>query len=300
LHSTISNVDISRGESLFSKYGSNVRRIIGILKDPEEEEATYDLDVKSEAAEIAKDFSTILLRLERLDFKSKLSSDICCETEQSGAATAGFDHPNAISLQDSSHGCVPPSGGSTTSDFHDAHCAPIPWYRCRVVVRNYAHVRLSDPTRPPIQTHICSVSNPPSIPAPKAVLAGSNALRKIQPPFDFYWREPIFEGIDGLIRVGNTVRVLQYTTFSSHRSATKGLEEIRKIMNYIRGVDWHFDIVGPDLYIAKSARDSHKLTGRRAKTPIYASPLQIDILDKQMLERMLNEVNTYYLRMQKK
>jgi hypothetical protein len=159
---------------------------------------------------------------------------------------------------------------------------------------NYAHVRLSDPTRPPIQTHIRGVSTPPSIPAPMVVLAGSSALHKIQPPFDFYWRprEPNFEGIDGLIRVGNTVRVQQYTTSSSHRSATKGLEEIREIMNHIRDVDWALDIVGPDLSVAKSARDSHKLTGRWAKILIYASELQIGILDKQMLGRILNEVNT--------
>ena len=158
---------------------------------------------------------------------------------------------------------------------------------------NYAHVRLSDPTRPLIQTHIRSISNSPSIPAPKAVLVGSTALRKIQPPFYFYWRprEPNFEGADGVIRVGNAVRVQQYITSSSHRSATKGLEEIRRIMNHIRDVDWQLDIVGPGLSVAESARDSHKLTGRWAKTPIYASQLQIDKLDKQMLERILNEVN---------
>ena len=129
---------------------------------------------------------------------------------------------------------------------------------------------------------------------PPFLLAGSDSLRKIQPPFNFYWRprEPNFEGTDGLIRVGNTVRVQRYTTSSSHRSATKALEEIRRIMNHIRDVDWHVDIVGPDLSVAKSARDSLKLAGRWAETPIYASQLQIGILDTQMLERVLDEVNT--------
>ena len=63
-------------------------------------------------------------------------------------------------------------------------------------------------------------------------------------------------------------------------------------MNHIRDVDWAFDIVSPDLSVAESARDSHKLTERWAKTPIYASELRIGILNKQMLERILNEVNT--------
>lgn len=47
---------------------------------------------------------------------------------------------------------------------------------------NYAHVRLSDPTRPPIQTHIRGAPNPPSIPAPKDVLPGTDALCKFKPP----------------------------------------------------------------------------------------------------------------------
>jgi len=229
-----------------------------------EEEARYELNVKSVATKIARDFSTILLQLECLDFNSELSSKIFAvrpnnlelrlpvltiptpylfKTLVTAVSRQADAQQHLIFMMLTAH----PSLGTAAG-----------WW-----FENYAHVKLSDPTRPPIQTHIGGVSNPLSIPAPKAVLAGSDALRKIQPPFDFYWRprEPNFEGIDGLIRVGNTVQVLQYTTSPSHRSATKGLEEIRKIMNHIRGVDWHFDIVGPELSVAKSARDSHKLTG---------------------------------------
>ena len=83
-----------------------------------------------------------------------------------------------------------------------------------------------------------------------------------------------------LIRVGNKVRVLQYTRSSSHQSATKGLEKIYNVMNHKSYVKWHFDTVGPHLYLAESARDSHKLTGRQAKTPIYSSELQFGILDE--------------------
>lgn len=87
------------------------------------------------------------------------------------------------------------------------------------------------------------------------------------------------------IDIGNKVRVLQYTISSYHRLATKGLEEIYSVMNH------KSDIVGIDQPLAESARDSHRLTGRWAKTPIYSSHLQFEILDKQILEMALEKVN---------
>ena len=71
LHSTVSNVNIPRGEALFLKYGSNIRCIIDILKRPVEEDI-YDQDVQNEAAVIARDFSTVLLKLKRFNFSSKI------------------------------------------------------------------------------------------------------------------------------------------------------------------------------------------------------------------------------------
>jgi len=167
LHRTVSDFDIPAGETLFLKYGSNVRDIIDVLKRPEAE-ATYDLDVKREAADIAKDFSTTLLHLEHLDFKSRLSSKIF------------FVRPNNLELR------LPVLTIPTAYLFKTLAVAV-----CRQALtqqhavfpmltvhpplgtaagwwfENYAHVMLSDPTRPPIPTHIRSVSNPPSIPAPK-------------------------------------------------------------------------------------------------------------------------------------
>ena len=294
LHRTVSDFDIPAGMTLFLKYGSNVRCIIDILKHPDAE-ATYDLDVKRGAAEIAKDFSTILLQLEYLDFQSSFSSKIFfVRPKNLESRLPVLTIPTAylfktLAVAVCRQALAQQHAIFTMLTAHPSLGTAAGWW-----FENYAHVMLSDPTRLPISTHIRSVSNPPSIPAPKAVLAGSDALRKIQPPFNFYWRprEPNFEGTDGLIRVGNTVRVQQYTTSSSHRSATKGLQEIRRIMNHIRDVDWHFDVVSPNLSTAESARDSHKLTGRWATTPIYASQLQIGTLDTQLLERIWNEVNT--------
>jgi len=46
-------------------------------------------------------------------------------------------------------------------------------------------------------------------------------------------------------------------------------------------------IVGSELSVAKSVRDSHKLTGRWANTFYYSSRVELGILDKQLLERVL-------------
>ena len=149
---------------------------------------------------------------------------------------------------------------------------------------NCAHVRFSDPTRSRIPTHIRGVSDPPSTPAPKTVLSGADALRNIKKPFNFYWRprDPNFEGIDALIRVKNEIQVLQYTRSSSHGSTTNGLEEIRKRMNYKRNVNWHLVLVDPDLSLAESARDSHKLTGGWENTPIYSCQLDLGNMNRKM------------------
>jgi hypothetical protein len=259
------------------------------------EEDTYDQDVQNGAADIARDFSTVFLKLERLDFSSKLSSKIFAvrpENLESRPPVLTIPTPylfKTLATAVSRQALVQQHAIFTSLTAHPSLGTAAGWW-----FENYAHVRLSDPTRPPIQTHIRSAPNPPSIPAPKAVLAGTDALRKIKPPFNFYWRpqEPNFEGIDYLIRIGNTVRVGQYTTSSSRRSATKGLDKIYKVMNHKKNVEWHFDIVGPELSAAESARDSHKLTGRWVDTPIYSSRLELGILDKPLLERVLNEVNT--------
>lgn len=291
---TVSEIDISSGEKLFLKYGSNIRRIMDILKCPEEEDA-YIQDVERGAAEIAQGFSTIFQNLERLDFKSKLSSKIFTVRPNNLVQRLGvLTIPTAylfkrLAVAVFNHALANQHSIYATLSAHPSLGTAAGWW-----FENFAHVKLSDPTRQPIPTHARGDSNSSPIPVPKVMLSGSTALRTIQRPFDFYWRprEPDFEGIDSLIRVGNTVRVQQYTTSSSHRSATQGLDKIFKIMNYVRGVDWHLDIVGPDLSVAESTRDSHKLTGRWVKMPIHASRLQFGILDRQMLEQVLNEVNT--------
>lgn len=268
-----------------------------ILKRPEAE-AAYVHDVERGASEIAQEFSTIFNELERLDFKSKLSSKIFTVrpnnlVERLGVLTIPTAYIfKTLAVAVSRHALAQQHHIFATLTAHPSLGTAAGWW-----FENFAHVKLSDPTRRPIPTCTRGDSNSSPIPVPKVMLSGSTALQNIRRPFDFYWRprEPNFEGIDSLIRVGSKVRVQQYTTSSSHRSATQGLDEIFKIMNHVRGVDWHLDIVGPDLSVAESARDSHKLTGRWATTPIHASELQCGILDNKMLEQVLNEVNTAYV-----
>ena len=296
LHRTVSEIDIPAGETLFLKYGSNIRRIMDILKRPQEE-AAYAQDVERGAAEIAQKFSTILQQLERLDFKSKLSSKIFTVRPNNLVQRLGvLTIPTAylfktLAVAVFRHALANQHSIFATLSAHPSLGTAAGWW-----FENLAHVKLSDPTRRPIPTYARGDSNSSPIPVAKVVLSGSTALRNIQKPLDFYWRprEPNFEGIDSLICVGNTVRVQRYTTSSSHRSANQGLDEIHKIMNHVRGVRWHLDIVGPDQSVAETARDSHKLTGRWAKTPIHASQLQFGILDNKTLEQVLNEVNTAY------
>ena len=75
LYSTICNANIQCGEALFFKYGSNIRYIIAILRD-EDNEAEYNQYVQSGTINIAKNFMTVLMKLEHLDFKSELFSKI--------------------------------------------------------------------------------------------------------------------------------------------------------------------------------------------------------------------------------
>ena len=253
LHRTVFNYDIPFGETLFLRYGSNIRCIMDILMDPKAENA-YIQDVKRGANEIAKKFSTTLLMdLESLDFESKLSSKILTvrptnSVDRLGALTIMTAYLfKTLAMAVVRHAIAQQHYIFTTLTAHPSLGATAGWW-----FENYAHVRLSDPTRQPIPTRTRGASNSSPIPVPKVMLSGSTALRNIQRPFNFYWRprEPNFEGLDSLICVGNTVRVQQFTTSSSHRSATKGLDEVYKIMNHIRG-HWDLDIVGPELSVAE-------------------------------------------------
>ena len=170
LHSTISNSDILWGETLFLRYGSNVRRIIDMLDLPKEE-GRYNLEVKSGATNIAKDFLTILLQLEHLDSNSEPSSKIFAVRPNNlelRLPVLTIPTPflfNTLLMAVSHHAEPQQHQIFMMLTSHPFLGTTAGWW-----FENYAHIRLSDLTRSPIQTHISSVSNPLSIPAPWCAL----------------------------------------------------------------------------------------------------------------------------------
>ena len=123
------------------------------------------------------------------------------------------------------------------------------------IFEHSAHIILSNPNRDPLLTHISNTMGP-TIPSTKEMISGSDALRGVQRPFDFYWRprEPNFPGVDALICKGNEVWVLQYTISNSHRSATEGLVRVHSLMNHKRWVTWYLVILGSSLSYAEEVR----------------------------------------------
>jgi hypothetical protein len=107
-------------------------------------------------------------------------------------------------------------------------------------------------------------------------------------PFHFYWRpgEPNFKSVDAVIRQGNTVWALQYTVSRAHRAATAGLNEVHKIMNFVRGVKWHLFMVSSSRLEAESARNSQKLTDNWINTPVHACILQFGIFSEQQSHQL--------------
>jgi len=126
---------------------------------------------------------------------------------------------------------------------------------------HYAHNRLSGPYRQPLKAHSLD-GTVHDIPVPAKMIAGSTALKHIQPPFNFYWRPTSnFEGVDAIIRLDDDVWALQYSIGLEHRAATGGLIVIRQGMNHKRNVKWHLVMIGSDMTDAMGLRDHQKLGG---------------------------------------
>ena len=75
MQSTASNLDSTRGLTLFNQYGSNIRVIVDISNDPTQE-VIYIYQVEVAAAGIAQEFSAAFRVLMKLDSSSKDVSSI--------------------------------------------------------------------------------------------------------------------------------------------------------------------------------------------------------------------------------
>jgi hypothetical protein len=178
---------------------------------------------------------------------------------------------------------------------HPSFCDAAGW-----LFEDYAHNRLSEPKQNPLEAYSLD-GTVHHIPVSDKMIVGSTALKRIQPPHNFYWRpvKPNFKGVDAIIRVDDDVWALQYTLSKEHKPATDGLLEIRDGMNHKRDVKWHLVMVGSELMNATEARDNQKLGEEwKWKTNIYASELPLGQFDEQhakVFDTILNEVSTEQL-----
>jgi hypothetical protein len=273
--SIIIRLNDNRGVELFKKYGPSPRVIISILMQPERE-SEYLEAVKNGAVKLASRFSELLLDIEMLDFTSDISSKIF--TVRPGPKRL---HVPTAFLASTLGVAVSAQMAALQNTFfvmlssHPSLRGAAGW-----VFENFAHVRLSDPKGIPMKVYLHGDPDTDTIPT-SSMTSGVRALSRVQPPFNFYWRpvEPNFPGIDALIRVHNIVWVLQFTISASHKSATKGLERVRKYMNHKSKVEWRLVMVSPTLHTAESARDSHVLKASWAHMPVYACELPLGQFD---------------------
>ena len=175
---------------------------------------------------------------------------------------------------------------------YPSFCSAAGW-----LFEHYAHNCLSKPNHEKLEAYTLD-GTLHHIPVPSRMIAGSTALKRIQPPHNFYWRpvEPNFKGVDAIIRFEDDVWVLQYTISGVHKPATDGLLEIRDGMNHKTGVKWHLVMVGSELRSAEEARDNQKL-GEEWKwtTIVCASELPLGQFNEKhakILDSILNEVST--------
>ena len=217
VHSTVSNLDIERGLALFDLYGSNVRIIIEILDEPSLE-ATYHNQIQSAAAKIARDFSTTFQELLILDFSSKdVSSKIfMLRPKDLVSRLPALIIPTAFLLESFALALCRSAEAQQHSvlamlNSHPTLRSPAGW-----MFENMAHVIIADSKRPRLKIYNMARKEY-TIPAPEEMISGNSALRGIKREFrPFYWRplESNYEGVDSVLRCGNHVWALQYTTVS--------------------------------------------------------------------------------------
>ena len=294
--STICDFNVPRGVALFQKYGPNARLIIQILMNPSKEDE-YLYDVQARVTKLAHNFSTIFSDHENLNFSFDeifiLKPDLLV-SRQSPILTI----PTAflfitLGIAVSRQTMALKQCFFTTLRDHPHLGSPAGW-----LFKNYAHICFSAPNYTPFVGYLPNDPNPHTISTARQIITGSTKLKNIQGPFNFYWqpREPHFPGVDAIIRSGDIVWALQFTISSSHKPATEGLNWLYKVMNHKTDVDWRLVIVGPDLDVAKSARDQQNLTVRWGKINIYACELPLGCFDEDKLQQLqvnLNKVSTH-------
>jgi len=208
--STINNLDVRRGVTLFEKFGPSPRIIIDLLKYPDKE-ASYLHDINAAAHDISCKLSEILSDLRTLDFSSHMSVDIIImirpETLQTRVPNLYIPTPflvNTLGIAISRYPAAQQHSFFTLlKGYPPPLCGTARW-----LFEHYADVCFSRPDNVSFHGYLRGNPQPYQIPTPSATITGSAALKTIQPPFHFYWRprrEPNFDGVHAVIRSGNIV-----------------------------------------------------------------------------------------------
>ena len=258
------------------------------------EEHLYETEVNTAATDLAGNFSAIFPQLDRLNF-DEVSSMIFTIKPKTSRSLHTWTIPTSFLAQTFGLAMSRQAADQKNTLFRMLSSHPSFCDAGGRLFEHYAHNQLSEPGRKPLLAYspdgkVCC------IPVPAKLIAGTTTLNHIQPPHNFYWR-PVnsnFEGVDAIIRSGNDVWALQYTISRTHKSATKGLIDIRALMNWKRGVAWHLVMVSSSLVDAKAAQNNQKLGNSWGwPTVVYASELpmgKFNARHEELLETILNDV----------
>ena len=298
---SVLNLDLESGMILLRKFGPNPRIIVDILVKPNME-AQYLSDIKSGASSLAYEIPTAFWELRSLQYSSDLIFIRPNVSKWRVIPTLYIPTPflaSTLGIAISGQAAFEQRSFFRMLSGHPTLRSTAEW-----LFKSYAHAYFSTPNQPPLDGYLRRGRNPHHIPIPTRAVIGSNALKDIQLPFNFYWRSqgPGFSGVDALIRSGDVVWALQFTSTRascSSGTATEGLDDVFEIMKNEGVVTWHLVIVALDLSSAGVCRDQQKLTGRWKRMRIYACELPLRRFDEDQqehLQAMLDEV-IYFLLM---
>ncbi|KIL69443.1 hypothetical protein M378DRAFT_8092 [Amanita muscaria Koide BX008] len=192
-------LNIPQGNPLFEKFGTSPRIIIDILTSNFNEDE-YENEVNTAAYKLAAEFSAVFLDLNDLNFADKISSKVFTvrpKKTRRGIYTLEIPTPflsHTFGLAMSRQTAAQQHTFFRTLSSYPSFCSAAGW-----LFEHYAHNRLSEPKCEQLGAYTFD-GTLHHIPVPARMIAGSTALKRIQPPYNFYWRpvQPNFKGVDAM------------------------------------------------------------------------------------------------------
>jgi hypothetical protein len=165
------------------KYGSNIRAITDILLTPQNEEQ-YLGDIRAGAAKFADTSSAVMLDLQSLEYGSDQIFALRCEK---GTLAPYLTIPTTFLVTTLGVALSRKAAAERHKALVLLDSNPSLYSAAGWIFEHSAHATLSDPNRSRLRTYIDGKLST-NIPPVKRMISGSDALREIQQPFDFYWR----------------------------------------------------------------------------------------------------------------